>query len=100
MFAKRVGVFSLAIGVSISACSAPGTRNVMPTPVQDGIMAPQGAVPGFTLSKYVKHVVIIVQENRSFDNLFAGFKGANAPMYGYAKSNGKEYKVNFKSIDF
>ena len=100
MFAKRVGVFSLAIGVSISACSAPGTRNVMPVPVQDGIVAPQGAVPGFTLSKYVKHVVIIVQENRSFDNLFAGFKGANAPMYGYAKSNGKEYKVNFKSIDF
>src|SRR5215469_4585628 len=32
---------------------------------------------------YIKHVVIIVQENRSFENLFAGWKGADAPMFGY-----------------
>jgi phospholipase C len=34
--------------------------------------------------QYVKHVVIVVQENRSFDNLFSGFPGADAPKYGYA----------------
>ena len=28
-------------------------------------------------SNYIKHVVVIVQENRSFDNLFYGFPGAN-----------------------
>jgi phospholipase C len=35
---------------------------------------------------YVKHVVIVVQENRSFDNLFSGFPGADAPDFGYAGS--------------
>ena len=32
----------------------------------------------------VQHVVIVIQENRSFDNLFSGFPGAVAPTYGYA----------------
>ena len=104
MFAQRVGVFSLAIGLSITACSAPGMRGITPAPIENGLMPAQDAVPGFTLSKYVKHIVIIVQENRSFDNLFAGFKGADAPMFGYIKqTNGTkvtEEKVNFKKIDW
>ncbi len=29
-----------------------------------------------------KHVVVIIQENRSFDNLFNGFRGANTVRYG------------------
>ncbi|HEY6327033.1 MAG TPA: alkaline phosphatase family protein [Candidatus Cybelea sp.] len=33
---------------------------------------------------YIKHIVIVVQENRSFDNLFSGFPGADAPRFGYA----------------
>jgi phospholipase C len=32
----------------------------------------------------IQHIVIIVQENRSFDNIFSGFPGADAPTYGYA----------------
>ncbi|MBV8530984.1 MAG: hypothetical protein JO104_06675 [Candidatus Eremiobacteraeota bacterium] len=36
------------------------------------------------LGTYVKHVVIVIQENRSFDNLFSGFPGADAPSFGYA----------------
>ncbi|HZY97459.1 MAG TPA: alkaline phosphatase family protein [Candidatus Cybelea sp.] len=31
----------------------------------------------------IKHVVIIVQENRSFNNLFAGYPGAKTAKYGY-----------------
>jgi phospholipase C len=34
------------------------------------------------VGKYIKHVVVIVQENRSFENIFAGWPGADAPMYG------------------
>jgi phospholipase C len=30
----------------------------------------------------IKHVVVIVQENRSFENIFAGYPGADAPTYG------------------
>ncbi|MBV8067316.1 MAG: hypothetical protein JO113_05010, partial [Candidatus Eremiobacteraeota bacterium] len=35
-------------------------------------------------SKHLSHVVVIIQENRSFENFFAGFPGANAPTSGYA----------------
>jgi phospholipase C len=45
------------------------------------------------LSTYIKHVVIIVQENRSFENMFAGWPGADAPMSGYKLVNGKRVKV-------
>ena len=30
----------------------------------------------------ITHVVVMIQENRSFDNIFAGFPGANAPLEG------------------
>jgi phospholipase C len=46
-----------------------------PIPVDPSSSGPVGS--------YIKHVVVIVQENRSFENLFAGFPGADAPMYGY-----------------
>lgn len=43
--------------------------------------------PATTASnRYIQHVVIVIQENRSFDNLFSGFPGADAPAFGYAGS--------------
>jgi phospholipase C len=33
-------------------------------------------------SNSIQHIVILVQENRSFDNLFAGYPGANTTMEG------------------
>jgi phospholipase C len=49
------------------------------------------------LSQRIKHVVIIVQENRSFDNIFAGFPGSDSQMYGYM-SDGK--RVSLSQITF
>lgn len=37
----------------------------------------------------ISHVVIIFQENRSFDNLFQGFPGADTQSYGYTDSGTK-----------
>jgi phospholipase C len=34
-------------------------------------------------NSHIKHVVILIQENRSFDNLFARFPGADGATYGY-----------------
>ncbi|MEO9097909.1 MAG: alkaline phosphatase family protein [Candidatus Baltobacteraceae bacterium] len=34
----------------------------------------------------IQHIVIVVQENRSFDNLFQGYPGANTQPYGYDSS--------------
>ena len=31
---------------------------------------------------YISHVIVIIQENRSFENFFAGYPNANAPMFG------------------
>ena len=40
-------------------------------------------------SAKIKHVVIVVQENRSFNNLFYGYPGAKTVKYGYDTSGNK-----------
>lgn len=45
----------------------------------------------------IQHVVIIVQENRSLDNLFQGFPGARTQSYGY-DSSGKKIKLGQISL--
>ena len=59
------------------------------------------ADPAYAASKpigrYIKHVVIIIQENRKLDNIFAGYPGADAPTYGY-KHDGT--KVALQAIKF
>jgi phospholipase C len=37
----------------------------------------------------IRHVIMVVQENRSFDDLFQGFPGADTQSYGYT-SKGKQ----------
>ncbi len=37
----------------------------------------------------IQHVVFIVQENRSFNNLFLGYKGAKTQKFGYNSSGAK-----------
>ena len=58
----------------------------------------------------IQHVVIIVQENRSFDDLFQGFPGADTQSWGYNHLGQKialqpvpleaPYSVNHASADF
>jgi phospholipase C len=54
-----------------SGCAGQATPGPLPTQ------------PG-SANRYIKHVVIVIQENRSFDNLFSGFPDADAPVFGYA----------------
>jgi phospholipase C len=48
------------------------------TPAARGV--PESSTPPF-----IKHVVIMIQENRSFDNLFAHYPGADGAWYGKTK---------------
>jgi len=96
---------ALVLTASLAGCSAstPG-----------GVTAPGGVVPsteaaldmrrpslGVPFGKYIKHIVIIVQENRSFENMFAGWPGADAPMYGYTlDKSGNRVKVPLQPIPF
>jgi phospholipase C len=52
-------------------------------------------VPHHHASSKIQHVVIIVQENRSFNNLLYGFPGATTQSYGYNTSG---QKIDLKPI--
>ena len=45
----------------------------------------------------IKHVVIVVQENRSLNDLFYGFPGAKTAKYGY---DSKNQKIPLQPIGF
>jgi phospholipase C len=51
--------------------------------------------------KYIKHVIVIIQENRSLESFFAGYPGANAPLVGYGiDDNGKPYAIPLKQVNY
>ena len=83
MSTVRCAVLTVLAGL-LSACSAgsslPGTAN--------GAGAPAPGNPGLPSGSKIQHVIILVQENRTFDNLFHGFPGAD-----YAKTG-----VDFISV--
>jgi len=81
----------LASAFGLAACSGTGT----PAPSLPVRVAPaQGTARSLSGSGPIQHVVIMVQENRSFDNLFATYPGADGATYGYylKKIQGGTYK--------
>lgn len=79
----RLGL-SLAAVLGLSACAAAGSgaRAVLPVPRPVARAAAAG-------SSKIAHVVVIVQENRSFDYLFHAFPGADTVDAGYG--HGRKY---------
>ncbi|MBV9028407.1 MAG: hypothetical protein JO311_07285 [Candidatus Eremiobacteraeota bacterium] len=80
----RSSIAAIAL-LLVAACSGGGSSGSAGSPF---VPQPPGGSPPPTppprlVHKYIKHVVIVVQENRSFDNLFHGFKGARYATYGY-----------------
>jgi phospholipase C len=75
----------LAAIAVLSGCNSglPGSPGTAPLP------AHLGRVEGRRASGKIAHVVIIVQENRSFDNLFQGYPGADTQSYGYTSKGQK-----------
>ncbi len=71
---------TLAIAVSAILCACGG----------NGVLAsPPGLPVARALKSKIQHVVIIVQENRTFNNLFYGYPGAKTATYGYDSSGQK-----------
>ena len=74
---------ALAITVAATLCACGG----------NGGIASSSGLPGVRASQSkIKHVIIIVQENRSFNNLFNGYPGAKTQSYGY-DSSGKKVEL-------
>jgi phospholipase C len=69
----------LAVG-----CSSNGTQQGGPASADGQRALPAMLPPGGSVGQYIKNVVVIIQENRSFEDFFAGYPGANAPLSGCA----------------
>ncbi|HTU82010.1 MAG TPA: alkaline phosphatase family protein [Candidatus Acidoferrales bacterium] len=85
---RRIGALSFT-GALLAGCAATGTS----PPVPPGAAAVLAGSP-----MPIHHVVIVVQENRSFDNVFAGFPGADAPTVGKLP-NGKTIPLQSIGVD-
>ena len=72
---KRLLVLAFLGLVVPAGCSSSGS-----TPAVLTRALPKSGSP----SQYISHVVVIIQENRSFENFFTGYPGANAPASGCA----------------
>ncbi len=83
-------LFPVALATALCSCAG----------AQSGIAPASGLMPHVssyaghsgTVGNYIKHIVIIVQENHSFDNLFATFPGADGTTTG-KMSTGKTVKL-------
>jgi len=75
-----------AFALFLSACGANSGLGVspgLPTVSSSHAFVPSRRVHRGASSGKIKHIVIIVQENRSFNNLFRGYPGAKSADYGY-----------------
>ena len=76
----------------LSACngnSGPSSSPGLPLANQQSEQAPFQRVHRPAASGKIQHVVIIVQENRSFNNLFYGFRGAHTVKFGFNENGTK-----------
>jgi phospholipase C len=89
-FYTRAALVCLA-AVALASCS--GSQGSLPY-MQGG--APLRALNGTGAGK-ITHIVYIVQENRSFDNLFQGYPGADTVSSGKV-SNGQTVKLTPESL--
>ncbi|MFZ0573077.1 MAG: alkaline phosphatase family protein [Candidatus Cybelea sp.] len=94
---------SFALALALAGCgrlqpqTAPG---IMPA-TTGALPAPGAMQPGLRavrLARYIRHVVIVVQENRTFDNLFATFPGADGTRYGEMKIGSKQVRIELKAV--
>jgi phospholipase C len=89
MSLKRV--VPLAVALTLVACNGNGSFANVPAASQ---ALRRDVRHGSTTP--IQHVIFIVQENRSFNNLFMGYPGATTQNYGY---NTKGHKIALRAQD-
>ena len=80
--AFRLGALALACFFAGCSANAGTSGRILPSslPLPDRSLRARG---GPTLPSPIQHVVFIIQENRSFDDLWQGYPGADTQSYGY-----------------
>ena len=86
IFARTASAALIALG--LSACSGSGSGGVtggssLSLPPRDASFLKRDSGSG-----YISHIVVLVQENRSLDDLFATFPGADGATHGKMKPPG------------
>jgi phospholipase C len=79
--------------VTLTSC-ANGASGSTGAAIPPNVVSLSGSGP----SNYISHVVIIVQENRSFDDFFATFPGADGATYGMMKTPSGDIEVPLKEV--
>jgi phospholipase C len=79
-----------AYGIAACAGSSTGATN--------GGMLPHPLLPLARASRHITHVVVMIQENRSFDNLFATFPGADGTTHGLMKTPSGDVIVQLQAV--
>ncbi|HLY03959.1 MAG TPA: alkaline phosphatase family protein [Candidatus Cybelea sp.] len=77
--ARRRIMCSMAAAVALAGCGGSAAPSIFPMPPSLTQPAPP-EIPGRTP---IKHIVIVFQENRTFDNIFHGYPGAHWARFGY-----------------
>jgi phospholipase C len=77
---------------ALAACSSGGTSSLPATKGFSTLRAFSG-----TGSGKIKHVIYVIQENRSFDNLFQGYPGADTVSSG-SNSHGQQITLQPESL--
>ncbi|MDP9024606.1 MAG: hypothetical protein M3N13_04410, partial [Candidatus Eremiobacteraeota bacterium] len=89
-----MGFLFVSLVLAASACSGSGSG--LRTPAMAPSSAQYAAAPGRLLQRRIasagvspiRHIVIVIQENRTFENVFHGYPGAHTVTQG-SDSNGK-----------
>jgi phospholipase C len=90
---RNVRLFALAAAVGLSSCSL---RSQSALPALQGTQALHDLTA--TGAGKIRHIVYIVQENRSFDDVFEGYPGADTVSAG-KDSNGKTIRLAPVSLE-
>jgi phospholipase C len=89
-FVRAFGL-TLIAALGITACAGGSSSAPTGGAVPSWLSAATGSGSGGS-SKYISHVVVVIQENRSFDDLFATFPGADGAAGGMEKlPSGDQY---------
>src|SRR5579862_3986248 len=75
---KSIWALALVAATGIAGCSSEAGH----APVANGLPALLGPATKATAATPIQHVVIVIQENRTFDNFFATFPGADGATTG------------------
>ena len=86
----------LVATLALTGCSGNGAGGQMAPGLEKPTTSMSAAVSQKNLSK-ITHVVLVIQENRSFDNLFATFPGADGTTTG-KRHNGKVIPLQEHSL--